>query len=577
MARTSPIEQELKARIRQEREREERLSEDVLWARVEGGDQAGVRAALVYFTDPTLVSALHARILERVERSAVGAESLQKVNLLRLLTYLAIDLGSAVPAWGRLRGLPREALELMIARTLRTLEALEQREAAAQRHLLVDLRAEAAGRAKAEGISRDAELAASEEDLVGTSLCDHARRTIRAIRASGLRAAAAAFQEGRLTTVFGNDYAEFLPLVIWLGGAFATTNPVLVKLAWDIDPAYWNRHVDAVIGTRFSRQKLKEILVEGTGPLAEAVDAVATLVTISVVERNCRLLRPVFLATEGAHGYVSVQVDPSAHDDPARMVAGALAIYQELERRLGGVPNAVIKVPSTAAGLVAARELTSKGIGVTVTLTFSLFQALPFAAALSNGNALVSFIAIMNGRLAFPVRDEMKRARVVGGEEAARWAGVEVARKTCRRLYSPEQDGGLSIDPQKVKVMIASLRIYGDWIPDVTELWGVPLITIFPNVRRAYDTVPRPSPTPTLSRSTPAEDLRVLLESEIFRQAWWTQADGALGRPERPLTLGDVDSAAVSRWAPVHETLAQFIGIFDEMREMVKARMTALS
>jgi transaldolase len=237
----------------------------------------------------------------------------------------------------------------------------------------------------------------------------------------------------------------------------------------------------------------------------------------------------------------------------------------------------VIKVPSTAAGLVAARELTSRGIGVTITLTFSLFQALPFAAVLAQGSALVSYIAIMNGRLAFPVRDELKRGSIPRGVEAARWAGVEVARKTCRRLYASIRDGGLGVDPVRVKVMVASLRIYGDWIPDVSELWGVPLVTIFPNVRRAYDATPRPPPALALSGPTPAEELDVLLKSEIFRQAWWTESDGSRGRPDRLLTLDPVDAPAVSRWAPVRETLDQFIGTFDEMRSMVRERMRALA
>ena len=577
MTGTGLVVGKLKERIRREREREEALSEDALWMRMEGGDEAGVRAALVYFTDPDVVVALHARTLERVGLCAQGADTPQKVTLLRLLTFLAIDFGSAIPAWGRLRRLPRESLERLTDWTLRALEALEEREPAAQRELLAALRAEGTTRAKAEGVSSEAELAACTQELVGISLAEYARRTVRAIQLSGLRAAATAFQEGRLGSVFGNDYAEFLPLVIWLGGAFATTNPVLIKLAWDIDAPYWDWRVDQVIGARLSRQELNRVLAADADPLAEAVDAVATSLTISVVERNCRLLRPIFLATEGAHGYVSVQVDPTAHDDPAKMVAGALAIHQELERQLGGVPNAVIKVPSTAAGLVAARELTSRGIGVTITLTFSLFQALPFATVLSSGQALVSYIAIMNGRLAFPVRDELMRRAVAGGLEVARWAGVEVTRKACRRLYAPEREGGLGIDPEKVKVMVASLRIYGDWIPDVTELWGVPLITIFPNVRRAYDAILRTPPVPTLSRPTPAEDLRLLLESEVFRQAWWTEADGDVGRPVRPLTLQAPDSDDVAGWAPVHETLAQFIGTFDEMRRMVKARMAALS
>jgi transaldolase len=566
MASPGSVQAQLRARVQAEREREESLSEGQLRELLRGDGLARARAALVYFTAPAALPARLGAALDEVERSAATSSPARKVELLRWLAGLAIDLGSAATAWGRLRPLPPEARGAQSARAAAALEALARREPGAHGAFLTRLREEEAARARAEGIADPAATAAFVEEAVGASAGEHVARALRDVQGSALRAAADAFHEGRIATVFGNDYAEFLPRVVWLGGAFATTNPVLVKLAWDIDPEHWNRQVDQVVrGGRSGAQ----------GADAGAVDALAADVTVGVVERNCRVLRPIFLATGGTHGYVSMQVDPTAHDDPARMAATARDLHGELERRLGGVPNAVIKLPSTAAGLVAARELTAQGIGVTITLTFSLFQAVPFARVLSAGEALVSYIAVMNGRLAFPVRDELGRAGVAGGAEAARWAGVEVARKACRLLYAPPGQGGVGADPDRVKVMIASLRIYGEWIPDLTELWGVPLVTIFPNVRRAYDLAPRPPPAPALSAATPPEALEVLLRSEIFRQAWWTEADGDRGRPARPLSLAPADAAAVAAWAPVGETLAQFIGTFDEMRTMVRARLSA--
>jgi transaldolase len=571
------LEQQIRQRVHHEREQEERLPAEALWARIQSGNDAGARGTLLFFTEPSALSTRLSETLLRLTREMPGADSRQKVLFLRFLTFLAIDLATAVPEWVMRKSLPKSALAQMAESALLTLGTLGAQEPEAQQELLAALRADAVGRLRAEGLPDGPELAACAQELAGSSLGAYAQRIIDEASRSNLRAAAAAHQEGGVATVLGNDYAEFLRHVIWLGGSFVTTNPVLIKLAWDIDPPYWDAHVASVILSRFSRPQLGALLAGGGAALTEAIETINTSVTISVVERNCRMLRPIFLVTEGAQGYVSLQVNPTAHDDPRKMAEDAARIYEELERRLGGVPNVVIKVPSTAAGVRAAEKLTQRGIGVTITLTFSLFQSLPFARVLDAGHALVSYIALMNGRLAFPVRDEMAREKVAGGVEAARWAGVEVARKAQERLYAPKSRGGLGIDPGKVKIMIASLRIYGDWIPDISELWGVPLITIFPNVRRAYDARQRPLVPEAVSGKTPEDELRILLKSEIFRQAWWTESDGELGRPDRPLSLDDADNAAVVKWAPVHETLTQFIGTYREMSDRVKTRMAALA
>jgi len=133
------------------------------------------------------------------------------------------------------------------------------------------------------------------------------------------------------------------------------------------------------------------------------------------------------------------------------------------------------------------------------------------------------------------------------------------------------------VDKNKVKIMIASLRIYEDWIPDISELWGIPVITIFPNVRRAYDAHERPLETDSLDSHTPASDLEVMAGSEIFRQSWWTPEDGDFARPRRPLTLEAKDAEVVADWAPVRETLTQFIGIYREMSGMVRERMAVVA
>ena len=79
------------------------------------------------------------------------------------------------------------------------------------------------------------------------------------------------------------------------------------------------------------------------------------------------VLRPVYDATNGVDGYVSVEVAPDLANDTDRTVAAA----RELWGRLGR-PNAMIKIPATHSGVHALRRLVADGINVNATLLFSL-------------------------------------------------------------------------------------------------------------------------------------------------------------------------------------------------------------
>lgn len=85
------------------------------------------------------------------------------------------------------------------------------------------------------------------------------------------------------------------------------------------------------------------------------------------VQRACDLMRPVFEASHGSAGYVSLEVSPElAHDAEATVDAG-LRLRQEVAR-----DNLLIKVPATSEGLQAIERLIARGVSVNVTLMFSL-------------------------------------------------------------------------------------------------------------------------------------------------------------------------------------------------------------
>jgi transaldolase len=567
----------LRQRIRQERARERRVTVDEVCQRISDGEIVRAVGNLLFHTAPAALDEKLRLVLDKISRTAGSGDIALQTHVLDFLVKLAIGLRSFLPNWVIARALDCVALDALAREVADALNNLTLVAAEAAPELLARLRNETVSPLKAEGITDESQAATMADCLMGDSLADYVSNVGSELQRSNLMQVAQARLRGRTQTQLGNDYAAFLQHMVWLGASFVTTNPVLVKLAWDTDPEIWNRRVDALILSKYAPNQLIELLKRPPSELDTAIETINSAVTMAVVQENCRLLRDIFLVTEGREGYVSLQVNPKNHDDWELMVTEAKSLYGSLENQLGGAPNVVFKLPATAAGRCAAEKLTSEGIGVTITVEFSVSQALGFAEVLNRGKMLVAYLALMNGRMAYPVRDEMKSKGVPGGVEAARWAGVEVARKAYRRLYGPPQEGGLGVDPQRIKLLIASLRIYDDWIPDISELWGCPVITIFPNVRRKFDSHRRDFTGDAVLGATPDDQLKVLFESEIFRQAWWVPGDPEQYKPQRVLTLEHKDSEALLKWPPVANTLGEFIDLYEKMGQMVKERIRNLA
>lgn len=77
-------------------------------------------------------------------------------------------------------------------------------------------------------------------------------------------------------------------------------------------------------------------------------------------------LRPVFEASDGRDGYVSLEVSPYLANDTAATVVEAHRLWREVSR-----PNLMIKVPATKAGLPAIEQLIAQDMNVNVTLLFA--------------------------------------------------------------------------------------------------------------------------------------------------------------------------------------------------------------
>jgi transaldolase len=77
-------------------------------------------------------------------------------------------------------------------------------------------------------------------------------------------------------------------------------------------------------------------------------------------------LRPVFDASKGQDGFVSLEVSPLLARDTKGTIEEARRLHKAVAR-----PNVMIKVPGTVEGLPAFQQLTAEGININVTLLFS--------------------------------------------------------------------------------------------------------------------------------------------------------------------------------------------------------------
>ena len=88
---------------------------------------------------------------------------------------------------------------------------------------------------------------------------------------------------------------------------------------------------------------------------------------VSDIEAALRILRPVYDASDGGDGYVSVEVDPGlARDTDGTMVA-ARALWDTIAE-----PNLYVKIPGTAEGLAAIEQMIAEKRNINVTLLFSI-------------------------------------------------------------------------------------------------------------------------------------------------------------------------------------------------------------
>ena len=141
-----------------------------------------------------------------------------------------------------------------------------------------------------------------------------------------------------------------------LGATGATSNPVIVS---------------NLIKTGRFDDRIEQLIANGLDD-----HDLAWQLTDQLVQEAQAVFLPVWQATGGNDGYVSFELDPLLEDPQTNLPhAERVEQYVTLGKRWSqGQQNRMIKVPATAAGLVAMEALSAAGVTLNVTLIFTQDQ-----------------------------------------------------------------------------------------------------------------------------------------------------------------------------------------------------------
>ena len=263
-------------------------------------------------------------------------------------------------------------------------------------------------------------------------------------------------------TRWWHDSAEQAELDLGLkrGAVGVTTNPFLSNIALNKNREMWSAAIDEVLARKLPAESKAEALMQ-----------------IAVTGAAAKLL-PEHQASGGRSGFVCAQVNPLHAGDRDCMYAMAKRLH-------AWAPNIAVKLPATLAGLDVLEDCAAEGITATLTVSFTVPQAVAIAERHRAGIARAReknvdpgkcFAVLMIGRLDDYLRDVAHDNQAVISEADIRQSGLAVA----KRSYQIYQERGY-----EAVLLVAALR--GAY--HLTELAGADLImSIHPSWQEPFVT-----------------------------------------------------------------------------------------
>ena len=242
-----------------------------------------------------------------------------------------------------------------------------------------------------------------------------------------------------------------------------TTNPTIFAGALSKGAAYAGQMSD---------------LAASGADVEEAVFAATT----DDVRAACNLFKPIFEASQGFDGRVSIEVDPRLARDAEGTKKMARELYERVSRE-----NVMIKIPATQEGLRPIAETLAAGISVNVTLIFSLTRyrevinayMLGLEQALENGKDLSTIHSVASFFVSRVDTEIDARLEAAGGDAVqlkgkAGLANARLAYEVFEEMFSSERWARLQAHGANVqRPLWASTGVKDPSLPDTLYVTGL--------------------------------------------------------------------------------------------------------
>lgn len=168
-------------------------------------------------------------------------------------------------------------------------------------------------------------------------------------------------------------------------------------------------------------------------PLAKAgmgAEDIFYQLAVADIRAAADLFTPLYQATNGGDGYVSLEVSPYLAHDTDKTVAEALRLWGLVQR-----PNLMVKIPATRAGIPAIRQAIAAGLNINVTLIFSIARYRDVMEAFLAGleqrlqaggavDRIASVASFFVSRVDSKIDSQLQKIAQAGGPDAAQAAAL---------------------------------------------------------------------------------------------------------------------------------------------------------
>jgi len=336
----------------------------------------------------------------------------------------------------------------------------------------------------------------------------------------------------KFSTQYWNDSCSLAELdyAIQRGATGATTNPVIVKNVLDKELESYQQFIRGLVINHPSATE----------------DEISWMVIEKMAVDGAKKLQPIFDPKKGI-GRISIQTNSKNFRSAEKLIEQTMHFFTL-------APNIQVKLPASAAGIIALEEVTYRGVSINATVSFSVPQAIAVAEAVSRGlnrrtkenldNSEINPVCtIMIGRVDDWLKSVVEKQNISIDPCALNYAGIACA-KRAYKIYKERN--------YPLKVLTAAYRHPLHW----SEFIGGDMIMTIPC---AYQKRFNPSDIEVISR----------MENEI--DPFFIKELSKL--PDFIKAYDHMEVSEFDSFGPFVATLNQFLAGYDDLVKIIRKIM----